>query len=123
MSELTNEQKYQALFMNLVLSLQQAAWFQLGKVPNPVTNKIERDLLQARYSIDLLDMLFARTKGNLFEEETRMLDHVLRELKLNYVDEMDKEKKQPEAAASTAAGETPESSSTTDTQEQTTHEH
>lgn len=98
MSELTAEQKHQALFMNLVLSLQQAAWFQLGKIPHPESNKIERDLVQARYSIDLLDMLLARTKGNLHEEEARMLEHVLRELKLNYIDELDREKNQPEAA-------------------------
>ena len=101
MPELTPEQKHQALFMNLVLSLQQAAWFQLGKITHPESNKIERDLIQARYSIDLLDMLLARTKGNLHEEESRMLEHVLRELKLNYVDEIDREKKQPEAASET----------------------
>lgn len=112
MSELTAEQKHQALFMNLVLSLQQAAWFQLGKIPHPESNKIERDLNQARYSIDLLDMLLARTKGNLHEEEARMLEHVLRELKLNYVDEIDREKKEAEAAANTAASEAQEASST-----------
>lgn len=100
MSELTTEQKHQALFMNLVLSMQQAAWFQLGKIPHPESNKIERDLNQARYSIDLLDMLLARTKGNLHEEETRMLEHVLRELKLNYIDELDREKKEAAPAAS-----------------------
>ncbi len=105
MPELTTEQKHQALFMNLVLSLQQAAWFQLGKIPNPVSNKIERDLNQARYTIDLLDMLLARTKGNLHEEEARMLEHVLRELKLNYVDEIDKDKEQPETATSAEATE------------------
>lgn len=105
MSELTAEQKHQAMFMQLVLSLQQAAWFQLGKIPSPVSNKVERDLNQARYSIDLLDMLLARTKGNLHEEETRMLEHVLRELKLNYVDELDKDKKQTEAGADKPASE------------------
>lgn len=112
MSELTTEQKHQALFVQLVLSLQQAAWFQLGKIPNPVSNKIDRDLNQARYSIDLLDMLLARTQGNLHEEETRMLEHVLRELKLNYVDEIDKEKKQPEPAADTTTDETQQDSDT-----------
>lgn len=103
MSELTTEQKHQALFVQLVLSLQQAAWFQLGKIPSPVSNKIERDLNQARYSIDLLDMLLTRTKGNLHEEESRMLEHVLRELKLNYVDELDKDKRPPEPAADSSA--------------------
>ncbi len=94
MDNLTPEQKQQALFVQLVLMFQQAAWQQLGKVPNPMTNKIERDLEQARMSIDMLDMLKSRTQGNLGGDETRMLDHVVRELKLNFLDELDKEKKE-----------------------------
>ncbi len=94
MENLTPEQKQQALFMQLVLMFHQAAWQQLGKIPNPMTNKVERDLEQARVSIDLLDMLQARTKGNLREDEARVLEQVLRELKLNFVDELDKEKKE-----------------------------
>jgi hypothetical protein len=94
MENLTPEQKQQALFMQLVLMFHQAAWQQLGKIPNPMANKVERDLEQARMSIDLLDMLKARTQGNLSEDESRMLEQVLRELKLNFVDELDKEKKE-----------------------------
>lgn len=93
MEILTPEQKQQALFMQLVLMFHQATWYQLGKVPNPMTNKVERDLEQARMSIDLLDMLKARTQGNLSEDESRVLEQVLRELKLNFVDELDKEQK------------------------------
>ena len=94
MENLTTEQKQQALFMQLVLMFHQAAWQQLGKIPHPMTNKIERDLEQARMSIDLLDMLKARTQNNLSDEETRMLDHILRELKLNFVDELNKDPKE-----------------------------
>ncbi|MGH7595524.1 MAG: DUF1844 domain-containing protein [bacterium] len=94
MENLTPEQKQQALFMQLVLMFHQAAWQQLGKIPNPMTNKVERDLEQARTSIDLLDMLKARTQGNLSEDEARVLEQVLRELKLNFVDELDREKKE-----------------------------
>jgi hypothetical protein len=92
MAELNTEQKHQALFFQLVLMFQQAAWQQLGKVPNPITKKIERDLEHARNSIDMLDMLKARTKGNLKEDEVKILDHLLRELRLNYIDELDREK-------------------------------
>ncbi len=103
MENFTPEQKQQALFMQLVLMFQQAAWSHLGKVPNPMTQKIERDLEQARMSIDMIDMLKTRTQGNLQDEEVQMLDHVLRELRLNYVDELDKDKKEmaapPEATA------------------------
>ncbi|MGH7456520.1 MAG: DUF1844 domain-containing protein [bacterium] len=101
MENLTTEQKQQALFMQLVLMFHQAAWQQLGKIPNAMTNKVERDLGQARMSIDLLDMLKARTQGNLSEDESRVLEQVLRELKLNFVDELDKDKKgQKEEATS-----------------------
>ncbi|MDZ7290887.1 MAG: DUF1844 domain-containing protein [candidate division KSB1 bacterium] len=107
MEELSPEQKHKVLFMQLVLMFQQAAWHQMGKLPNPITNKIERDLEQARLSIDTLDMIKARTKGNLSDDETRMLDHVLRELKLNFVDELDKDQKKTEPPAS-ASGSTTE---------------
>jgi hypothetical protein len=98
MENLTPEQKQQALFMQLVLMFQQAAWSHLGKVPNPMTEKIERDLEQARMSIDMIDMLKTRTQGNISNEETQMLDHVLRELRLNYIDELDKDKKEKAAS-------------------------
>jgi hypothetical protein len=102
MEPLTPEQKQQALFMQLVLMFQQAAWSHLGKVPNPMTNKIERDLEQARMSIDMLDMLKMRTQGNLSNEETQILEHALRELRLNYIDELDKEQKEKAASQPTS---------------------
>ncbi len=94
MENLTPEQKQQALFMQLVIMFQQAAWSHLGKVPNPMTNKIERDLEQARLSIDMLDMLKTRTQGNLNDDENRLLEQALRDLKLNYIDELNKEQKE-----------------------------
>ncbi|RKY65501.1 MAG: DUF1844 domain-containing protein [Candidatus Latescibacterota bacterium] len=81
------------LFFSLVAMFQTAAMQQMGKLINPVTGKIERDLEQARFSIDILGMLQEKTKGNLTDEERRFLDHVLFELRLNYVDEVEKDKK------------------------------
>ena len=54
--------------------------------------EIERDLDQAQLSIDMLDMLEAKTRGNLTDEEKKYLGEVLKELKLNYVDEKAKDK-------------------------------
>lgn len=82
------------LFFSLVAMFQTAAMQQMGKLINPVTGKVERDLEQARFSIDILGMLQEKTKGNLTDEERRFLDHVLFELRLNYVDEVEKEKKE-----------------------------
>ena len=87
------------LFMQLVFMFQAAAMQQMGKVINPLTKKIEKDLNQARFSIDILGMIEEKTKGNLSEEEKKLLDHVLFELRMNYVDEVEKEKTTAEEKA------------------------
>ena len=78
------------LFLGLVQSFQLAAMQQLGLVPDPATEKTAQDLAQAKLSIDMLEMLKARTEGNLTMEEGRFLDHVLTELRLHYVTEVSK---------------------------------
>jgi type III secretory pathway component EscR len=81
--------------MQLIIQNQQIAMMAMGKIKNPVTDKIERNLEHAKVYIDTLDMLLAKTKGNLSEYEEKFLTEALKELKLNYVDEADKDKKQP----------------------------
>ncbi len=81
------------LFLGLIHSFQAAAMQQMGKTVNPFTQEIERDMPQAQLSIDMLRMLEERTKGNLTTEESRFLAHVLRELQLNFVMELDEDKK------------------------------
>jgi hypothetical protein len=76
---------------------QQIAMMAMGKIKNPVSDKIERNLEHAKIYIDTLDMLVAKTKGNLSEYEEKFLTETLKELKLNYVDEVDKEKKEKDA--------------------------
>lgn len=79
------------LFTYLISTFYSSAWMQMGKMANPVTNKVERDLEQAQFSIDLLDMLKEKTKGNLTEDEARLLDHAIKELKMNYMEETKKD--------------------------------
>jgi len=78
------------LFLGLVQSFQAAAMQQMGKVMNPFTEKIERDMAQAKLSIEMLEMLKTRTSGNLTGQEARFLNHVLTELRLNYVAESER---------------------------------
>jgi len=80
------------LFMQLIIQNQQIAMMAMGKIKNPVTDKIERNLEHAKIYIDTLDMLLAKTKGNLSEYEEKFLNETLKDLKLNYVDEMDRDK-------------------------------
>jgi hypothetical protein len=86
--EQTNDQ---ILFMQLVIQNQQIAQMSLGKMKNPLTDKSEINLDYAKISIDTLDMLAAKTKGNLSEYEEKFLTEVIKELKLNYVEELGKE--------------------------------
>ena len=79
-----------ALFLQLVLGLQQSAMMALGKLMNPITRKIETHLEMAKDTIDTLAALEARTKGNLEADEERVLRQVLTELRMNYVDELKK---------------------------------
>ena len=103
MSDEKQPDKFDIQFYQLILSLHGGAMQQMGKVASPVSGKIERDLAQAQATIDLLDMLKHKTKGNLSSEEQKLVDHVLYELRLNYVDEVKKDK--AEATAEKSAGE------------------
>ena len=82
--------KEDQLFIHLVNTFVQSACISLGKVKNPVSDKIERNVEQATYYIDLLDMLQTKMKGNLSEWEEQYIIHSLSELKLNYIDEKKK---------------------------------
>ena len=86
-----NTDKFDPLFINLVLTLQNAAMLQMGKLKNPVSDKIERDMSQAEMSIDMLDMLKKKSEGNLTDEENSILSRTLNELKLNFMDEKTKD--------------------------------
>lgn len=91
-----NEQKNLALFLQLVYTFQSAAWQQMGKIKNPLTDKVEKDLDQARFSIDMLKMILSKTEGNLSDDEKRMLTKVISDLQLNFVDEFSKSEKTAE---------------------------
>jgi len=77
----------EALFVSLVMMFKSAAMQQLGKVISPLTGKVERDLAQARFSIDTIAMLKDKTAGNLSKDLDKLLDSVLLELRMNYVEE------------------------------------
>ena len=75
-------------FSSFVFSLSTSALFHLGEVPDPITQKIEKNLPLAKQTIDILGMLQEKTKGNLAPEEGRMLESILADLRWRYVREM-----------------------------------
>jgi hypothetical protein len=72
-------------FAGFILGLGQMALAYLGEIPVPGTDEIAVDLDQARHSIDILDMLEAKTRGNLTADEEHLLRTLEEELKLTYV--------------------------------------
>ncbi len=91
MAKNESEKKDELYFIQLVLTFQTAAIQQMGKLQNPITKKVERNLDQAKFSIDMLEMIENKTKNNLSENETKFLEHTLFELRMNYLDEVKKE--------------------------------
>lgn len=79
-------------FINIIMMLASACWQQLGKVPNPLSGKIERQIDHAKLTIDMLIMIKEKTAGNLTDEEEKILLTTLADLELNYSDEVKKEK-------------------------------
>jgi hypothetical protein len=69
---------------------------QMGKLINPITGKVERDLHQAKITVDMLGMLQKKTEGNLDENEKKILDTVMMELQMNYIDETARAEKEKE---------------------------
>ncbi len=72
-------------FYTFCLSLGSSAFVHLGDAAHPETGQPTPDLLLAKQTIDILDMLQEKTKGNLTQEEARFLEILLLDLKLRYV--------------------------------------
>jgi hypothetical protein len=89
MSEKEILQEDSRLF-NLIAMFASSVWCQLGKIPNPVNAKLERDLKAAQDTIDILLMLADKTKGNLTKKEEEMLMSTISTLQINYADEIAK---------------------------------
>jgi hypothetical protein len=82
----------QALFSALLFSLHAAGMQQLGKIMNPMSGQVERDLEQAQATIEMLEMIKRKTTGNLSEAENKLLGRLLYEMQMNYVDEVGKDR-------------------------------
>ncbi len=95
-----SKEKNTQLFLYLVGSFEMSAMMAMGKIKNPMTDKTEKDMAQAQFSIDILDMLKEHTKGNISEYEAKYLENVAGQLKLNYIDEANKDQASEKPAES-----------------------
>ena len=72
-------------FTAFVMSLNTSALFHLGEISDPATGKKEQDLVLVKHTIDTLQLLEEKTKGNLTDEEQDLLRNALYDLKMRYV--------------------------------------
>ena len=82
-------EKNDQMFLQLIYMFHTSAMQGLGKVADP-TGQINRNLEYVNQTIDLMEMLLVKTKGNISEDIEKMITQMISELKLNYVDEKSK---------------------------------
>jgi hypothetical protein len=73
-------------FSAFILGLASTALIHLGVTPNPETGQSSVDMPQARQAIDALDMLRAKTRGNLTDDEEQLFASMLTDLRMRYVE-------------------------------------
>ncbi len=103
----TPAQRLSALFANMVMQHTNMAFIFLGQVPHPETGKTVRDLDHARYFIDQLEMLEAKTQGNLDKQEQALLKQSLAGLRMAFVEAVSEPAPSAEPAAAPASPEKP----------------
>ena len=72
-------------FPQFVFMQYQQAKMMLGDIPNPLSGKNEVNLPMARYTIDVLEVMEEKTKGNLTEDESKLLGDILHDLRISFV--------------------------------------
>lgn len=77
-------------FSTFVISLSTQALMHLGEIPNPLSGKVESDIPVAKQTIDIIGVLREKTRGNLDQGEERLMDDVLYDLRMRYVEAVKK---------------------------------
>jgi len=85
-TEQENRQYRRELFIKLLLMLRAGALQHLGQLTNPITGERKVNMELARETIDMLDLLREKTIGNLSDAESEMLNNLIAELQVTYVE-------------------------------------
>lgn len=73
-------------FSTFIMSLSTQALMQLGEIGDPATGQVEKDVAVAKQTIDIIGMLCEKSKGNLDETEDRLVQEILYNLRMRYVE-------------------------------------
>lgn len=82
----TGQQIPEANFNLFISSLATQVLINLGEIANPFNKKKEQNLDQAKFTLDTLQIIKDKTKGNLTDDETKYLDTLLYDLRMKYVE-------------------------------------
>jgi hypothetical protein len=99
----SRQEELSFLFAQLVLQQSNMAMMLMGKVAHPESGKVVQDVDAARLFIDQLEMLEAKTKGNLSKEEEHLLKQTLMSLRLNFVETVETSGSAPSQQPKTSA--------------------
>jgi len=72
-------------FLSFIYSLSSTCLIHLGEIPEPISGTYQKNLALAKQTIDLLEILSEKTKGNLTPEEEGLLKSSLTELRIRYI--------------------------------------
>ena len=89
--ELSKEEISEFMFIQYISMLTNAGMQHLGKIMNPMTGKVEKNIEAAQGIIELLSLLKEKTKGNLTEMEEKVISDGVANLQLNYADEQNRD--------------------------------
>ena len=92
----------QASLLQFISGMTAQTLMHLGAMSNPMTGKTELDLINAKYSIDLLAILQEKTKGNLTDEEAEYFKTALYQLRMSYVQATERQEQKPESTSPAA---------------------
>jgi Domain of unknown function (DUF1844) len=73
-------------FTTLIMSFASASMISMGIVPDPATGTNQKNLIIAQQNIDIITVLKEKTKGNLTQEEDQLIDQILYELRMHYIE-------------------------------------
>jgi hypothetical protein len=77
-------------FSTFVISLSTQALMHLGEIPDPISGKVDADVEVAKQMVDIIAMLKDKTRGNLSSSEDRLMDDILFDLRMKYVEAVKK---------------------------------
>jgi hypothetical protein len=73
-------------FSTFVISLSTQALMHLGEIPNPLSGEVESDIPVAKQMIDIISVLREKTRGNLDQREEKLVEDILYDLRMRYVE-------------------------------------